>query len=239
MIIKPIKTKIFQEGECLIDFIIHSVKNIPENSVLVVTSKIVALAEGRTALGDGSISKEKLIRRESDLAMETKYIWLTVKDDMVMASAGIDESNANGKFILLPTNSFKAANILRTKLKNKYGIKNLGIIITDSRTMPFRSGVTGVALGYAGFCGIKDYRGKPDIFGRKLKVSQVDVADSLAAAAVLEMGEGNECQPLALIKEPPVIFKDKINKQELHINLKDDMYGPIFSNAKFNKKHGS
>ena len=238
MIITPIKTKIFQEGESLINFIARSIKNIPENSVLVVTSKIVALSEGRTALGDGSISKEKLIRRESDLVMETKYIWLTVKDNMVMASAGIDESNANGKFILLPSDSFKAAAILRTKLKNKYGIKHLGILITDSRTMPFRSGVTGVALGYAGFGGVKDYRGKPDIFGRKLKISQVDVADSLAAAAVLEMGEGNECQPLALIKEPPVVFKDKIDKQELHINLKDDMYGPIFSNIKFNKKRG-
>lgn len=236
MIIHPIKTKIFKEGEELAAFIASHIKKIPERSVLVVTSKIVALSEGRTVLSDGHISKEKLIKSESKLAIKTKYTWLTVKDNMVMASAGIDESNANGKFILLPKDSFRSATLLRAKLKSKYRIKHLGVLVTDSRTMPLRAGITGVAVGYAGFCGIKDYRGLPDIFGRKLKFSRVDVADSLAAAAVLEMGEGNECRPLALITEPQIIFKDKINRRELDINLEDDMYGPIFSNIKFNKK---
>lgn len=238
MIVRPIKTKIFTEGEDLVSFITRYFKNIPERSVLVVTSKIVALAEGRTATDDGRITKEKLIKAESELAIATKYTWLTVKDGMVMASAGIDESNANGKFILLPRDSFKSATLLRMTLKKKYGLKHLGVLITDSRTMPLRAGVTGVAVGYAGFCGVKDYRGLPDIFGRKLKFSRVDVADSLAAAAVLEMGEGNECRPLALISEPQIVFKNKINRQELNISLKDDMYGPIFSGIKDFKKHG-
>ena len=237
MITHPIKTRIFIEGEDLVSFITHYFKNIPEKSVLVVTSKIVALAERRTAIDNGLITKEKLIKAESELAIETKYTWLTVKDGMVMASAGIDESNANGKFILLPKDSFKSAALLRTKLKKKYKLKHLGVLITDSRTMPLRAGVTGVAVGYAGFCGVKDYRGLPDIFGRKLKFSRVDVADSLAAAAVLEMGEGNECRPLALISEPQIVFKNKINRQELSISLKDDMYGPIFSGIKDFKKH--
>lgn len=237
MIIRPIKTKIFTEGEDLVSFITRYFKNIPEKSVLVVTSKIVALAEGRTAIDNGRITKEKLIKAESELAIETKYTWLTVKDGMVMASAGIDESNANGKFILLPRDSFKSAMLLRAKLKKKYGLKHLGVLITDSRTMPLRAGVTGVAVGYAGFCGVKDYRGLPDIFGRKLKFSRVDVADSLAAAAVLEMGEGNECRPLALISEPQIVFKSKVDRQELNISLKDDMYGPIFSGIKDFKKH--
>src|SRR6185369_10169333 len=136
-------------------------------SVVVVTSKIVALSENRTAIAGDEKMKEKLIRQESQFAVRTKYVWLTIKDGMVMASAGIDESNANGKLILLPKDSFKAADTLRKQLQKKYKVTQLGVLITDSRTMPLRSGITGVALGYAGFKGIKDYVGLPDIFGRK------------------------------------------------------------------------
>ncbi len=229
MIIQPIKTFVFREGDDLFTFITHYFKKVPERSVIVVTSKIVALAEKRTAVAGNVQTKEKLIRAESEFAIPTKYVWLTVKDGMVMASAGIDESNANGKLILLPKDSFKTARFLRKKLQQKYGVKHLGVLITDSRTMPLRAGVTGVALGYAGFRGVKDYRGTPDIFGRKFKFSRTDVADSLATAAVLVMGEGNEQQPLALIEETSVEFCDKTYRRELHIDNKDDMYRPLFA----------
>jgi coenzyme F420-0:L-glutamate ligase len=229
MIIKPIKTKIFKEGANLVDFIGLYIKKIPERSVLVVTSKIVALAEGRVVNANGSQTKEDLIKAESDLAIPTKYVWLTIKDGMVMASAGIDESNSNGKFILLPKDSFKTAKFLHKELRQIYKVKELGILITDSRTMPLRAGVTGVAVGYAGFQGIKDYRGKPDIFGRKFKFSRVDVVDSLAAAAVFTMGEGSECLPLAIIKDADIKFCEKVNSKELLIDIEDDMYGPLFT----------
>ena len=228
MIIQPIKTSIFKEGDNLLAFIIRYFKKVPERSVIVVTSKIVALEEKRTVVAGNAKTKEKLIRAESEFAMPTKYTWLTIKDGMVMASAGIDESNANGKLILLPKDSFKTASFLRKKLREHYGVKHLGILITDSRTIPLRAGVTGVALGYAGFKGIKDYRGTPDIFGRKFKISRVNVADSLATAAVFVMGEGNEQQPLAIIKKAPVEFCHKIHGRELRIDIKDDMYRPLF-----------
>lgn len=229
MIIRPIKARIFQEGDDLFTFITEYFKKIPEKFVVVITSKIVALAEKRTAVALNDKAKEKLIRRESEFAIPTKYVWLTVKDGMVMASAGIDESNAKGKLILLPKDSFKTARVLRNKLRRKYGVRRLGVLISDSRTIPLRAGVTGVALGYAGFRGVKDYRGKPDIFGRKFKFSRTDVADSLATAAVLVMGEGNEQQPLAIIEGAPVEFCDRVNRKELHIDIKEDMYRPLFS----------
>lgn len=229
MIIKPIKTRVFQEGDDLFIFITDYLKKLPEKSVVVVTSKIVALAEKRTAVVDNVHTKEKLIRRESEFAMPTKYVWLTIKDGTVMASAGIDESNANGKLVLLPKDSFKTARFLRKKLQRKYSVRHLGVLITDSRTIPLRAGVTGVALGYAGFCGIKDYRNTLDIFGRKFKFSRANVADSLAAAAVFVMGEGSEQQPLVLIKKAPIEFCDKIRRKELHIDIQDDMYRPLFS----------
>ena len=228
MIIKPVKTRVFEEGENLFSFVVEYFKKLPEKSVVVVTSKIVALSEKRTAIIKDNKTKELLIRKESELAMLTKYVWLTIKDGIMMAFAGIDESNANGKLILLPKDSFKAAHLLRKKLQKKFNIKKLGVLITDSHTMPLRSGVLGVALGYAGFRGIRDYIGTPDIFGRKFKFSRTDVADCLATGAVLVMGEGNEQQPLAIIENAPIEFCNKTNKNELHIDIQEDMYSPLF-----------
>ncbi len=232
MKIQVIKTRVFNEGEDLLEFILKYLKKIPENSVLVVTSKIVALSERRTAICKNKSEKIKLINRESSFAIKTKYTWLTIKDNTVMASAGVDESNANGKIILLPKDSFKSAEFLRKKIIKKFNLKNFGILITDSRLMPLRTGVVGVALGYAGFNGIRNYIGKKDIFGRKLKMSRTDVSDSLATSAVLCMGEGNEQQPLSLITDAPIIFNKKINRKELIINPKDDLYAPFFRNIK-------
>lgn len=228
----PIKTKIFKENSNLIDFITSCVKKIKEDSILVVTSKIVSLSEGRVVSVKNNKEKEELIKKESRFAMKTKYVWLTIKDDMVLASAGIDESNADGKIVLLPKDSFKSANDIRKELLKYYKIKNLGIIITDSRLLPLRAGVVGIALGYAGFKGVREYRGSSDLFGRILKYSRTDVADSLATSAVFLMGEGNERQPLAMITESGVSFVEKINKNELKINIKEDVYQPLFEKIK-------
>lgn len=228
MKVTPVKTKIFFEGEDLIKFILDNIEPLKEGSILVVTSKIIALAEKRTAVVSDACTKEDLIQMESQWSLETKHVWLTIKDNQVMPSAGIDESNANGKLILLPKDSFKTAFKLRQELMNKFRLKRLGILVTDSRTIPLRAGVSGVALGYAGFKGIRDYRKTEDIFGRKFEYSRLDIADSLASAAVLVMGEGAEQKPLAIIEDAPVEFTDKINKKELRIDIEDDMYGPLF-----------
>lgn len=225
---KPIHTSVFKEGDNLTKFIQKHIPKLQEKSVLVTTSKIVALAEKRTVEIKDEKTKEACIRAESEYAEKTKYTWLTIKDGVVMACAGIDESNADGKLILLPKDSFLTARRLRNELKKIYNLKDLGIIITDSRTLPLRAGVTGVSLGYAGIKGIKDYRGKPDIFGRKFTMSRVDVADSLAAAAVFVMGEGNEQCPLALITNSGVEFAETVRRNELHISIEDDMYSPLF-----------
>jgi coenzyme F420-0:L-glutamate ligase len=221
------------------------VPTLRDGSVLAVTSKIVALAEGRVVVAKSAKEKEKIIRAESAWAIKTKYVWLTEKDGMILANAGVDESNADlparraqagEKLILLPEDSFSSAISLRRKLRTHYKIKKLGIIITDSRIMPLRAGVIGVALGYAGFRGLRDYRGKKDIYGRKLKFTQTDIADSLATAATLAMGEGSEQQPLAVITDAPIEFTERVSKRELLISLKDDMYAPLFKTTKRKKK---
>ncbi len=201
---------------------------IYEGDILVVTSKIVALSENRVVPKITAATKRKIIRQESQFQLTTKYVYLTIKDGIFMANAGADESNANGALILLPVDSFRTAVKIRTHFRKKFGRENLGVIITDSRCLPLRAGITGVALGYAGFKGLKDYRRRRDIFGRPFHYSRVDVADSLATAAVLLMGEGAERQPLALISGAPVEYTDRVNKNELKIDVKEDIYGPLF-----------
>lgn len=232
MKIKAIRTQIFREGDDLMHFIMRRVKRLPEKSVLAITSKIVALAERRTSSLTSERAKERLIKQESQWAAKTRWTWLTIKDNAVMSSAGIDESNADGKLVLLPKDSFAAARDLRRKLKNHYRVKRLGVLITDSRLMPLRAGIVGIALGYAGIRGIRDYRGTPDLFGRTLKMSRVDIADGLATAAVIEMGEGAEQRPLAIITDAYIDFTDRIDRQELLMDFRDDVYLPLFENVK-------
>ncbi len=233
MVVRAIKTRIFRENEDLFSFVKENIKRLPEKSIVVITSKIVALSEGRTHPDSSKAAKNRLIKSESEWAMETKLTWITIKDGVVMTSAGIDASNAKGKLILLPKDSYKSAREMREKLKKHYGVKKLGVIITDSRLFPLRAGIVGMALGYAGFKGLRDYRGTKDIFGRTLKLSRTDVADSLATATVLVTGEGKEQQPLAVIEGAPVEFTDKNpSRRELYMNPRDDIYRPLFENIK-------
>ncbi len=228
MKIKAIKTAIFQPNENLLRFIGRHISHLTEGDILIATSKIVALSEGRFQEKTDRAGKEKIIRAESQFALPTKWAYLTIKDGVVMASAGVDESNGNGQIILLPRDSFRSARKIRIYLQRRFKLRRLGVIITDSRTAPLRAGITGVALGYAGFKGIKDYRRTLDIFGRPFHFSRVDMADSLATAAVLCMGEGAERQPLAVISAPPVEYAERTSRNELRIDIKEDMYGPLF-----------
>lgn len=227
MKVTAIKTSVFAEGDDLDAFIQKHVSKLREGSVIAISSKVVALAERRTApIGQ----KEALIKKESSWRRKilSKW-WLTVRDGIVIVNAGIDESNSSdGKLILLPKDCFASADRIRSSFLQKAGIKKLGVVITDSRVEPLRAGVTGVALGYAGFKGVRDYRGKKDIFGKTLEVTQTNVADSLATAATLVMGEGSEQQPIVIIEDAPVVFVKKVNKKEVSIPMKLDMYRHLF-----------
>ncbi len=232
MRIKPIKTRIFKQGENLCDFIDKNVKKITDGDILVVTSKIVSLSEGRVLDVKNEKMKERIIKAESQYAMRTKYTWLTIKDNTVMSSAGLDQSNGNGKTILLPIDSYKSAAKIRNYFVKKYSLSNFGVMITDSRYLPLRSGIVGVSLGYAGFKGVRDYVGTKDLFGRRINFSRVDVADSLAMGAVLLMGEVNEQMPISIISGAGVEFVNYTNKHELDIDVKEDLYQPLFAKIK-------
>lgn len=231
MIVTPYRTRRFLAGDKLAGFITAHVPRPPERTVVVVTSKIVALSQKRVVENASESSFDRTVRAESDFAVKTPYTWLTLKDHMLLASAGVDKSNAGGQLILLPRDSFSVAAKLRTALKRRWRRRNLGVLITDSRLLPLRAGVLGIALGYAGFQGLRDYRGQPDLDGRPLRFTETDVADSLATAAVLTMGEGKERQPLALVTQASVEFVARVNPRELIIDPADDIFRPLFGAA--------
>lgn len=230
MEVKAIKTRKFKRGESLIKFIIESCsKRIEEKTILAVTSKIVSLAESRTL--PMSLDKEILVKKESDYFLgEIGYgCFLTIKEGLLIPSAGIDESNSeDGNYILYPEDPFKSAKELCDALKKELGLKDLGIILTDSHTLPLRRGVVGITLAYAGFSGVWSMVGEKDLYGRELQMTSVNKVDALSSTATLMMGEGGESKPLALITGAEVDFIDNIDPFELKIPMDEDLYGPLY-----------
>jgi putative folate metabolism gamma-glutamate ligase len=239
MIVTPIKTKIISvqdEIEVILD---EYVDDLKDGSILAITSKIISIIEGN--IRNHQESKDELIEEEADLYLKTRSGFaLTIKDNILIPSAGIDESNSDGKYILWPKDSFASAWKIRNYLADKFKIKNIGVIITDSKTAPLRYGTTGVAIGYCGFQALKDYRGKDDIFGRKMEVTQANYIDALAGASVLVMGEGDEMAPMALIEDLPFIKFDSNSpteeeRENLKILIDEDIYGPLLASVPWKK----
>lgn len=244
MIINSIKThKVTTEDKDILKLLDKYISNLEENSVLVVTSKVVAICEG-SVVAAGKIDKDELIAKESQYYLprtENPYnVALTITDNNLIASSGIDESNGNGFYILWPKNPQQTANEIRANLRQKFNLKNLGIIITDSRTTPLRWGITAIAIGYSGIKPLKNYIGEPDIFGRNLIFTKMSIIDNLSSAAALVMGEGNEQSPLAIATElPQVEFVDEDPSdqelKELKISLEEDIYAPLLKSTPWKK----
>jgi dihydrofolate synthase / folylpolyglutamate synthase len=221
------------------------VSELTERSVLAITSKIVAICEGRVRPISG-VDKRELIAEEAEryLPPDPRYgVCLTIKHDMLIPTAGIDESNADGHYVLWPSDAQEAANSVRAHLARRFGLREVGVVITDSRTTPLRLGVTGVALAHSGFQALNDYVGKGDLFGRALRMTKVNVMDALATSAVLVMGEGDESTPLAVLDELPfVVFQARDPSKEelaaLRIPLEDDLYAPLLTRVDWQRGRG-
>ena len=188
-------------------------------SVLVVAQKIVSKAEGRYVQLDSvrvspraaelaALTRKdprvvELVLGESVEVLRAKPDVLIVRHKLgyVMANAGIDRSNVGGndRVLLLPVDPDGSAEGLAGALFERYGF-NVGVIVCDSFGRPWRKGVTNVALGAAGIPALLDRRGEPDRHGRRLEVTEIALADQLASAAGLLMGEGAEGRPAVLIR---------------------------------------
>ena len=242
MIIKPIKTRKFlPPRDDLWDLLSSSIKSLEEKSILVITSKLVSISEGRCIKTD--LGKDELAKKEADSYLPREYVpgeWFlhTLKNGHLIASSGIDKSNSNGYFILWPKNPQKSAEKIWKFLREKYSVKKIGVIISDSHSIPLHRGLVGMCIGFFGFIPLRDYRGKKDIFGNKLLMSQTNIPDSLSASAVFEMGEGSEQTPLAIITDldSKVKFtKLKAENEPFQVPFKEDLFYPFLKSVPWKK----
>jgi coenzyme F420-0:L-glutamate ligase len=192
-------------------------KELQDGDILVVSSKFIAVSEGRvvdlgtvipsdyaTSLSKGlNMPPElcELVIRESDgVVGGVSGFMLTLKEGLLTPNAGIDKSNIeHGKVVLYPRRPLESASALVEEMRFRRGV-DIGVIVSDSRLMPTRRGTVGVALAAAGIEAVVDLRGKPDLFGNVLKVTSQAIADDLCSGAQVVMGEANESIPIVLVR---------------------------------------
>ena len=228
----------------LLEFIDQYIKAMPEGSVIAISSKIVSLCEGRVVKMDGS-SKEEIARAEAQYYLPPTYspygVIVSVNRDILIASAGIDESNGDGHYVLWPKDPQSSANAIREHLSAKYGYP-VGVIVTDSRITPMRRGTVGLGLSHSGFAALRNYIGSKDVFGEyEYKYSYASILDGLASAAVVLMGEGAQRTPLVLIEDIDFVEFQNHNPvqselNELRIALEDDMYSEMLKAIPWEKR---
>ena len=238
MRVTALPTRLVKPGDNLFDVLEEAILEIPEESVVVITSKIISLCEGRVVGKAEGQTKHDLVRSESEYYLDpacSRYdVMLTVNDNQLFVNAGIDESNVEDAFVLWPANLQEWANEIWHFLRDTYNVEKVGVIISDSRSTPLQWGVTGASLAHAGFLALNSKVGHPDLFGRDMKMTKVNVAQALAAAGVLEMGETNEQSPVAVISEVrEAVYQDREptlqELEDLRIALEDDVFAPLLT----------
>ena len=192
-----------------------------DGDVFVVTQKIVSKAEGRhvdlttvvpsagaellaSEVGKDPRLVELILLESTEVVRHRKAVLVTAhRLGYVMANAGIDQSNVGGDgaehVLLLPQDPDRSAQMLKARLDAAFGVA-VAVVISDSFGRPWRNGVVGVALGAAGIPALWDRIGAPDLFGRSMQVTEVAVADQLASAACLLMGETDEGIPVVHVR---------------------------------------
>jgi coenzyme F420-0:L-glutamate ligase len=176
---------------------------LADGDVLVVTQKIVSKAEGAMAEVDATdpLSHKPIVERESVRILRRRgdLLLTETRHGFVCANAGIDLSNVErGWCALLPEDSDRTARAIRDRLRGRAGVQ-VAVIVSDTFGRPWRRGVTDVAIGSAGLRPVLDLRGTTDAFGRELMVTEVCIADELAAAADLVCGKARGV-PVAVIR---------------------------------------
>jgi coenzyme F420-0:L-glutamate ligase/coenzyme F420-1:gamma-L-glutamate ligase len=195
---------------------------------LVVTQKIVSKAEGAMVEIDQNdpLSHKPIVEREAVRILRRRgdLIITETKHGFVCANAGIDLSNvARGHAALLPEDSDRSARRIRDRIRGTQGL-SVGVIVSDTFGRPWRRGVTDVAIGCAGIAAVVDLRGTEDAFGRELMVTEVCVADELAAAADLVCGKA-EGVPVALVRGvDPTWLRDSSIREEVVRNPTEDLF---------------
>lgn len=228
----PVQTRAFDLHTTIIDALAASGDRLQDGDVLAVSSKYAAISEGRVVtMADVVVTPEaealaaryhmnpvmaQLVLQEADHifgGIELGFL-LTYKDGVLSPNAGLDRSNIpSGQVVLFPQYPYATAEGIRQAVRERFGAQ-IGVVLTDSWLMPGRLGTTGVALATAGFRPVQDERGKADLFGNPMAVTQRGIADSISIAAQLVMGERDEATPIAIVRHAGVQLTDAPISQE-------------------------
>jgi coenzyme F420-0:L-glutamate ligase/coenzyme F420-1:gamma-L-glutamate ligase len=193
-------------GADLAALISEAAPDLRDGDILVVTSKIVSKAEGRVATGD----REAFIDAEAvrTVARRGQTRIVTTRHGLVMAAAGVDNSNtAPGTVVLLPEDPDDSARRLRAAIAARRGL-TVGVIVSDTMGRPWRTGQTDTAIGAAGLAPLRDHRGQVDTFGNLLEVTVAAVGDEIAAAADLVKGKTTQI-PVAIVRGLPELVSNE------------------------------
>jgi len=244
MNISPIKTHAITTNDISITDVLDAyITSLPEKAVVAITSKIVSICEG-AVVDPATTPKETLVEQEADQYLPKELneygSHFTITRGTMIASAGIDQSNGDGQYVLWPRDPQRSANEIREHLCKKHKIKKLGIVIVDSKTIPLRWGTVGTTIAHSGFAAVNDYRGTKDLFDYTMKVSKANVAEGLGATAVMVMGEGAESTPIVTMHDTEFVqFQDRNPTQkeldEVKLDLETDLYASILKNAPWEK----
>ncbi|NWG17174.1 MAG: coenzyme F420-0:L-glutamate ligase [Chloroflexi bacterium] len=221
----PVRQAAFDLPATIIEAVAAGGQALQDGDVLAISSKYTAISQGRvinldtitvTPAALDLAERYHMNPRMAQLVMqEADHIFggipgflLTYKDGILSPNAGIDRSNIpSGYAVLFPDQPYRAAADIRRALRDRLGV-TVGIILTDSWLMPGRLGTSGVALATAGFRPIQDERGKHDLFGNPMLVTQRGIADSICVCAQMVMGERDEATPLAIVRHTGVEMSD-------------------------------
>ncbi|HEU4481949.1 MAG TPA: coenzyme F420-0:L-glutamate ligase [Nitrososphaeraceae archaeon] len=207
----------------LLNVLLESVKNnnqiIKNGDIIVIAQKIISKNEGRTIYLNNIIPSPRSIELGRKINKDPRIVELILQESrkivrvfdntiitetlhgFICANAGIDQSNVSkskNRVLLLPRDPDKSADTIRNEIYEKTR-KNIAVLITDTFGRPFRMGQTNVALGIAGINALKNYKGKRDMFGKILKVTEIAIVDEIAGAAELVMGK-TEGIPIAIVR---------------------------------------
>lgn len=246
MKISAIKTNLFEVHEDFTSFVLSHVSFLKEESVLAISSKLFSIAQNRfipmpptheAFLQIVAHESGELLPKNPSILHEDEDrfpIVPTISQNNFFLNAGVDKSNTNGQLLLLPSLIFEPLEELWVALRKQHSLEKLGLLLIDSHCLPLRAGVVGTCLGWYGFNPLESLKGQKDLYGYPLRVTQVNVADSLAVSADYVMGQSHQSTPMALIEDAfPITFRQNPpslkEKNEFFISRKKDLYGAIFN----------
>ncbi|MFH1597727.1 MAG: coenzyme F420-0:L-glutamate ligase [Patescibacteria group bacterium] len=225
----PLKSPVIKQGDFWQKLSKLIKGRLSSGDILVIASKLIALEQDDLAVKDEIKPTTRAKKLANNFKIDPRFVQvvlkqadkiiggvkgtlLTVKDSVVIANAGVDHSNApKGYFILWPKKPEAMADKIK-RFVQKECKKRIGVIIADSHCLPRRLGTSGLALAISGFEGVVDQRKQKDLYGRPLKITYSNLADDLAAASAVLMGEAAEKVPLVIIKKPPVTLSNSSAK---------------------------